>query len=399
MAPPRRTDALRDLARLITQPDPVSMELLTGTVNTWDPVNGYTIAIRGTVQDVFAQLSSSGALAPGQVVAAIRYKTSVLVLGAVNPWSTTLAGTIVVSDTEPGTGEMSLRARDLRAARAGRAADPDDVLAAPPPNTYWFNPADDFQLSWFDGAAWTVLAFGPAALQDGIVLPGVTDGTIAEPEQVLFYPATGQLGLSLAAAAGDDTFGNPVPTGLAAAPIAPLTIAATTGDSLTSETVLAYFTIAAGEFTAPAKYAFTVHGLLGFPAGQAITVQVRLGATPDTTGQVILGSFATTTTTAAGRLLAISAVLHIDAAGADAAGTAHGQIHEAASSTSQPAGGLAASHPAGAGWGTAYGGAAVDAAAPLYVTVTATYATTSASNTAVVTSGSFERASYGPAIT
>ena len=49
----------------------------------WDATNGYAISLQGAEVTAFTVLDSAGTLNPGDVVAALRAKTSIVVLGKI----------------------------------------------------------------------------------------------------------------------------------------------------------------------------------------------------------------------------------------------------------------------------------------------------------------------------
>jgi hypothetical protein len=58
--------------------------LLRGTVVTWDATNGYVVTVNGAGLAVPATLASAaGTLTPGDVVAVLRQKSTILVLGQI----------------------------------------------------------------------------------------------------------------------------------------------------------------------------------------------------------------------------------------------------------------------------------------------------------------------------
>jgi hypothetical protein len=73
------------LARMLaaSRASPATL-LLRGTVLTWDAVNGYVVTANGAELPVTTILASvAGTLAPGDVVALLRHKSTILVLGQV----------------------------------------------------------------------------------------------------------------------------------------------------------------------------------------------------------------------------------------------------------------------------------------------------------------------------
>ena len=77
------TDPAVTLARMLAASrNRPGTELLRGTVQSWDAVNGYLVAVGGAVVAVTTILSpAAGTIPGGDVVALLRYKSTVLVLG------------------------------------------------------------------------------------------------------------------------------------------------------------------------------------------------------------------------------------------------------------------------------------------------------------------------------
>jgi hypothetical protein len=59
--------------------------LLRGTVQSWDPASGYIVAVNGTDLPVTTVLSTAEIPEPGSVVALLRHKSTILVLGLIIP--------------------------------------------------------------------------------------------------------------------------------------------------------------------------------------------------------------------------------------------------------------------------------------------------------------------------
>ena len=156
--------------------------------------------------------------------------------------------------------------------------------------------------------------------------------------------------------------------------------------SFTSEVIIGWFAIPANDVgPSGSMYTFAATGLLGFPPGQTITVNVRIGASnSNLSGREIMstGNF-TTTTKAAGRLYSIDGTVFIGGGGN---GTAMGFINESASSASPPPGAMSAAHPCGATFGVTVTGT-------IYIVITARLANSSGENDANVQNGTLERVS------
>ena len=154
--------------------------------------------------------------------------------------------------------------------------------------------------------------------------------------------------------------------------------------SFTSEVIIGWFAIPANDMVPNGSmYTFDAMGLLGFPSGQTITVNVRIGASnSNLSGREIMstGNF-TTTTKATGRLYSISGTVFIGGGGN---GTAMGFINESASSTSPPPGAMSAAHPCGATFGVTVTGT-------IYIVITTRFANSSSENDANVQNGVLER--------
>lgn len=71
------------IAHLLAGPADDGRMLLTGTVRTWNATDGFTVAAGGAVLTVTTVLASVGNLSLGDVVAVLRYKTTVLILGKI----------------------------------------------------------------------------------------------------------------------------------------------------------------------------------------------------------------------------------------------------------------------------------------------------------------------------
>jgi hypothetical protein len=72
-----------DVARILAAAPGDASGLLTATVVTWNATDGYIVSSGGIQLAVTTALASAGDLQPGDVVALLRFKTTVLVLGQV----------------------------------------------------------------------------------------------------------------------------------------------------------------------------------------------------------------------------------------------------------------------------------------------------------------------------
>ena len=152
---------------------------------------------------------------------------------------------------------------------------------------------------------------------------------------------------------------------------------------LTSEVVIGRFEIPANDVVGPGSmYAFKAMGVLGFPNGQTITVNVRIGPSPNHSGREIMspGNF-TTQTQAEARLYSIDGTVYIHENGN---GTAMGFINESASSSSPPDGGMSRAHPCGATF-------TVRVASTIHIVITTKFTNTSSRNRAEVQNGILEK--------
>ena len=153
---------------------------------------------------------------------------------------------------------------------------------------------------------------------------------------------------------------------------------------LTNEVIIGWFAIPANHVGPNGSmYAFKAMGALGFPPGQTITVNVRIGASNSSLpGREIMstGNFATHTSADA-RLYSIDGTVFIRN---DGNGTAMGFINESASSNSPPDGGMSHAHPCGATF-------SVNVTRTIYIVITTKFTDSSSANHANVQNGILER--------
>jgi hypothetical protein len=167
-------------------------------------------------------------------------------------------------------------------------------------------------------------------------------------------------------------------------PVVLSTVQKVSQPSLTSEVIIGYFEIPADNVGNGTMYAFKAMGVLGFPDGQTITVNVRIGASsshPLANTEIMSTGDFTTTTHADARLYSIDGTVYI---GEQGDGTAMGFINESASSSSPPPGGMSRAHPCGATFSVAV-------AAPIYIVITTQFTKSSNKNEAGVQNGILER--------
>jgi hypothetical protein len=154
-------------------------------------------------------------------------------------------------------------------------------------------------------------------------------------------------------------------------------------NELIHEVVIGQFEIPANDVGPGSMYAFKAMGALGFPNGQTITVNVRIGAHPNIQGREIMstGDF-TTQTDADGRLYSIDGTVYIGHLGK---GTAMGFINETASSSSHPVGRMSLAHPCGATIDN------LDVTSKIHIVITTKFTNSSSKNLANVQNGILEK--------